>query len=348
MAQSKSGYIPAGIQRAMDQHMERMPANLQKYQGGNTYIPSSAAKSMSSYMSKSMPAHMQQYIEPYMKKQVKAGMNSLDPVTPRAVQERAPVPNLMRRDHSTFGQQFTVNVNTSGAAKRNSLSFSPQYSGDRNSSAAVPPAPPPAPLPNAPGQGGNQNPYDFIMNSNNKPRGMFSGGGSTMSRIIIVVVGAVSLIILAIVLFSVLSGSSGGSVANLTDVAQRQTEIARISAVAVEKSNSTAIKNRAHTVKLSMLSSQQQTIALLTKSGEKVDAKVLALKQNAQTDQQLDAATANDTFDATFTKILDEELKSYRIAVQNYFNSSTSNNEKLLLKESFDGVNLLIGEQKSS
>lgn len=210
----------------------------------------------------------------------------------------------------------------------------------------IPPAPPPAPLPN-----GKSNEYDFILNSTSSPKGGFSsklGGSSTAQRLILVVGGAVVMLLIVIVLFSVVFKGGGGTAAQLMDLAEQQNEIARVADIGVNKATSSATKNFAHTTKLSLLSDQQQTLALLKKIGRKVNVKLLGSKNNPVTDQQLDDATANNEFDTTFTKIITDELTSYRSSVQADYKSATGTNEKQLLQDSFNSVSILINNQKST
>lgn len=203
----------------------------------------------------------------------------------------------------------------------------------------APPAPPPAPLPN-----GNASNYDFIMNSPQPKKGF----GSMKQRLLIVLVGGLVLLTIIIVVFAMLSGSGGSSVDNLTSLAQQQTEIARIADIGVQKSTSDATKNLAYTTKLSLLSSQQQTVAFLAKKGKKLNEKTLALKKNSTTDQRLSDAESNNTFDETFTKLLNDELTSYRTAVQAEFKTSTNNAERLILQDSFNGTSLLIADKDTN
>ncbi len=201
-----------------------------------------------------------------------------------------------------------------------------------------PPAPPPPPMPSG-------NPYDFIMNSGQKSRRGF-GGGSMTQRIVIVVIGLVLLLIAAIVAFAVITSSSSGSVENLVKLAQQQTEIARVAAIGVEQASSNDTKNLAITTQLSMQSGATDTVALLKKSGHKVNDNTLALLQNSHTDEQLDQAAANSSFDDTFTKIIKAQLSNYRVALQNDSKTATKLSEKQLLQQSFNSVTILIGDQK--
>ena len=156
------------------------------------------------------------------------------------------------------------------------------------------------------------------------------------------------LLIVVLVVFSLLSKGGSGSSAQLTDIAEQQTEIARVADIGVQKATSTATKNLAHTTKLSMISGQQQTVALLKKQGHKVSSKQLAIKQNSTTDQQLNDAAANNNFDATFTKLLTDELNSYRQSLSTTYKASNSSSERALLLDDFNGAALLVGSTQSS
>ncbi len=318
----------------MDQHLQQMPANLQKYQGGNTYIPQKAAQEMSNYMKKSMPSHMQEYITPYMEKQTKAGLNSLDPGTTRVAQERAPAPNLMRRDHSAFGEQFNVDV---GAGKRGSLSYSPQYSAQEN---APSPAPPPVDLPP-----NNQTPYDFIMQNPQKTPSKFGFDGSKKSRIILVAIVGGVLLALFIIIAAIISSSGKSSTQSLISLAEEQNEIIRVADIGVSKARTADAKNLATITSYSFRSSQADTLALLAKQGHKLKTKQLALKQDSKTDSQLTTADLNNKFDETFKQLIGQSLVTYQKDVKAVFDSSTNKSEKQILSTSYNGVTLLVSSQ---
>lgn len=154
----------------------------------------------------------------------------------------------------------------------------------------------------------------------------------------------VLIIVVVVVLSTVFKGGSN-AVTQLTDLAQQQTEIARVAALGVEKSKSSATKNFAHTTQLTMVSSQQDTVAVLAKSGHKLNEKTLLIKRNTNTDQRLNAAAANSNFDDTFQKIITDELKSYKSSLQKYFSTATSANERKILQDSFNSVNTLLEGQ---
>ena len=207
----------------------------------------------------------------------------------------------------------------------------------------VPPAPPPAPMPG----GGSQNPYDFILSGKSKQRPGF-GGGSVKQRLIIVAIGGGLLLIAAIILVSIISGGSKGGTEALVNLAQQQTEIARVAAIGEDKASSSDTKNLAITTELSMQSSAGDTVALLKKSGHKIGDKTLALLQSSKTDDELNAAAANNTFDDTFTKLIQSELVSYRTSLQNAYRNATKTSEQQLLQTSFNSATVIIGDQTST
>lgn len=193
--------------------------------------------------------------------------------------------------------------------------------------------------------GGGQNPYDFILKGQGKPKRSF-GSGSLKQRVIIVAGGALILLIAAVVLISLIGSGGKGNTSALLNVAQQQTELARVAGIGVDKADSTDTKNLAITAQLSMQSSQADTVALLKKSGHKVNDKSLALLQNSNTDQQLDDADASSTFDSTFTQLFKTELNNYRSALQNAYSGATGTQQQLLQAD-FNDASILIGSSKT-
>ena len=209
------------------------------------------------------------------------------------------------------------------------------------------PAPPPFPIPPA----NESNQYDFITKGDVKPRrglGSMLSGNSTTQRIIFAVGGLLILLIIGIMLMSYLGKSSKGDTEALIGLAQQQTELARVAAVGVEKGTSPATKYLATTAQLSIESSRQDVIALLKKGGHKVGEKTLASKKNAETDNQLDDAAQNNTFDGTFTEILNEELTSYSTSLSKAYNSTQSDSERQILKNAFNSAKILIGDKATN
>lgn len=186
--------------------------------------------------------------------------------------------------------------------------------------------------------------YDFILSGGQKPRGRLSlpGGSSRTGRIIIFGAGLVLLLVISIMFFSLLSSSSRANTDKLISITQQQQEIIRVSTIGIEKARSSATRNLAVTTELSMVSAQKKMLDLLKKRGHKVGLKQLALKQKASTTSALEEAALNNSFDETFTKLINDELTEYRTSVRATYNTSSSKTEKALLDEAFQGAGTLL------
>lgn len=151
--------------------------------------------------------------------------------------------------------------------------------------------------------------------------------------------------IIALVVISFISNAGKSSSQSLIDLARQQQELIRVAEIGVSGSRSTNTKNLAATAQLSLQTTQNDTIALLKKQGYKLSVKDLALKENSQTDQQLDAANLNNSFDDTFTKLIRTQLANYRSSLNGAYKASKSKTERQILQTSYNGVTLLIGDQ---
>lgn len=319
--------IPSSVQRQMDMQMAHLPANLQKYQSGNTYIPKQAAQAMNDYMKKTMPAHMQQYVGSYVQQKVTAGLNSLDPHIPRTPQATGPAPNLMRRDHSAHGEQFSIDIEAAKAAGHKSLAFTPQYATQAEQ----------APMQQVTAE---HNPYEFIT-SHQPPRR--NDGSSKKQRIIFVLAGAGALLIVALLFMSLLHSGSPDTKADYVSLLQQQTELVRVSEIGTKKARADGTQNLAYIANYSLLSEQAELKDLAKKAGAAIDAKTLALGKNPQTDILLTQADQNNNFDAVFTDILKQSLQKYQQQLQKIYNESSGASVHTTLHNDFVGVGLLIG-----
>ena len=201
--------------------------------------------------------------------------------------------------------------------------------------------PNPAPPPITP-SGGQNNNYEFIMNPPGKAKkSLIPRGETAKQRLLIALAGGGVLLIVIILGISTLLGGKNNA-DSLLDIAQRQAEIIRVSELGYTKADSLVVRNLAITTKLTIQTSQKQTVERLNKLGVKVKDKDLALKKDSQTDQTLTTAGLNNTFDKTFTEIILSSLNDYRAEVKKLFSSTTNQTEKQLLAASYDGTGLLL------
>ncbi len=201
------------------------------------------------------------------------------------------------------------------------------------------PAPAPPPLTPAPVQ---QDPYDFIVNKPHQPKKSLFGGGSKKQRVIFISIAGVILLIVVIIVFSLISGGGSSRSQEWLKLAQEQTEAIRISGLGSESATDSNAKNLAITAKTT-LESQQATILKYAKSsGANTKAASLALGKNVQTDAQLTTAKQANSFDGTFTKILQSELLTYAQNIKKLHDSSNDTKAKTTLAAYFNAVRPLL------
>lgn len=193
-----------------------------------------------------------------------------------------------------------------------------------------------------------QDPYDFILAGPPKQKkSLIPGGGSLKQRVILVVGGALGLMLVLYVIFS-LAFSGGGGLAKLTTIAQKQTEIIRISNAGSSVVREPSISNFTQSVLLTTTSGQQQTVDYLASHGKKVKTKQLALLQSSKTDQALESAKQAGQYDNALLGTLLDRLKDYRASVKEAYDDSSSQTQKALLKQLFQQADGLLANPPQS
>lgn len=193
-----------------------------------------------------------------------------------------------------------------------------------------------------------QNPYDFIMNPQQPQRGP-RFGNSMAARIIIVVGGIILGIIIIAVIASILSGGDKDQTKRLTEIAQAQSEIIRVSALGKENAKDTKAQALAINTNVSVLSSQQEVKKLLNTRGvkEKAISKELAASKNSKNDQALDEAKKNNRYDETLITILNKQLTDYQTLLKSAYDSGTKK-ERDTLTKAFESAGKLVVKEATS
>lgn len=199
-----------------------------------------------------------------------------------------------------------------------------------------PPAPPPTP-PNL-GKG-----YEFLTEQPVKKNSLL--GGSKKSRIAIAVAGAILLIIIGLVVYTLLNSASDGTKKDLVIAVQQQNELIRISEIGVKEATSGEARNLAVTTNLSLVSSQTELQDLAKKAGAKLDAKQLKAASNSQSDKTLEQAKQINRFDEEFTKIIESQLLAYQQTLKRIYQSAQNQNSKNSLNQLYENASILIGEE---
>lgn len=200
------------------------------------------------------------------------------------------------------------------------------------------PAPPPIQPPSVP-----RNSYDFITNPGVAPKkGILPTGGTKQSRILLVIGGFLGLIIIGMIIFAVINGLSSSQKEDWLTLAQKQTELIRITDIATAKAQLRDTKNLAATTKASLISSQKTVNSLAKKNGATISSKTLALGKDINTDKQLTSAEQTNQFDATFQVLLKKELGEYQVLVKKLYDSTGSKSTKASLNGIYNNANLLV------
>ena len=339
-SQDKNAYIPSSVQAEMNHYMAQMPVALQRQAQGGAYMSPQAQKSMAQYMQKSLPAHLKSYITPYVHQQsVTPHLNNA--MQPRVIQPRAAAPNPVRRDHSLgFGQQYTVAVPDSTQPNGpTSLAFSPQYAPTPATGAPQAPVDQTAVTGTSPS--GPSGAYDFILNNNPTP-GSWLTSASLKTRIILVSSGALILILVIWIGAALFSASGSASVQNFTTLAQEQAELVRISQTPASAANTQAAQNFAMTTVLTLKTDEKSFVSYLAAAGTQLSPGVLALHKNTGTDTALLAARAAGTYDQVYVATAQQELTTYAKGLKQAFNATSSLQERQMLNNAYEHVQLLL------
>lgn len=187
-----------------------------------------------------------------------------------------------------------------------------------------------------------QDPYGFIMNNQQGPSRSRLALSSTKARILVVVGGIILLIIIVVIFSTILGSGAKAQKQRYVEIAQKQTELIRISTIADKKAKGLATRSYALTTRMGLESSQKKTSDILAKRGVKAKelAKVLPAGKNDKSDAALDEAEKNNRFDETFLQLMESELTNYQKLLE-AASGSASKSEKQALQQAYDQVAIL-------
>lgn len=180
--------------------------------------------------------------------------------------------------------------------------------------------------------GNGQNQYDFILDNKKPKKSLIPTGGSKKQRIVVflIFIGVV-LAIFGLIFGLIFRG--GGASQSLTQLAQQQQELIRISTIGTEEGRSRETLSFAYNTQLSLMSSQQETLVRLSTLRKAPNAKELAEGVQPSIDQELSRAQQADRFDEVFTTVLRRELTAYQRAIQAAGNEVSAPADRELLAQ---------------
>ena len=183
-----------------------------------------------------------------------------------------------------------------------------------------------------------ENPYQFITDASNKPKGsLLPGGNSKQGRIIVAVVGLVILLIVGFVVMSLISSSGNSGKEDLLKAAQQQTELIRVSKLGIDKARDSSARNLAINTNLSLQSDQATLLSL-----SKVSPKQLGLTRSTKTDIALTTAEQSNKFDEVFTQTIQTSLAQYQATLKSAYDHSSGKKLKTALNDMYAHAGLLI------
>jgi len=188
--------------------------------------------------------------------------------------------------------------------------------------------------------------YGFIMNPGGPAKkSLLPGGGLNLSKKQLIIAGVGTAIVLAMLVTVVLSLLGGGpsNSDQLLGTVQRQSELIRISDIALKEAKGTQARNLAMTTKLSLHSDRASLVAALAGQGLKVGSKELEGSENPQTDQKLTEATQNNRFDEVYLEFIQSSLVDYQRTLNAVYRTTVSTRLKETLKVQYENASLIIG-----
>lgn len=200
--------------------------------------------------------------------------------------------------------------------------------------------------PSAPTPQGN---FDFIMDPNRPQKPKLAGrlgGDSFITKIILLVGGALVLIITLTVVVNIFFGDKTNT-ETFVGLTQRQQEIVRLSAEG-DTAVSAEIRNAAINTELSITSHQQQWLEFLAEHDRVVVPAELNLKKDTKTDSKLKIAEETSTFDTTYNSVMRTQLEDYANALKTTYDSVDNKETRTLLGDSYNDVQLLLEQWPSS
>jgi hypothetical protein len=133
----------------------------------------------------------------------------------------------------------------------------------------------------------------------------------------------------------------------MTDLAKEQQNIILLSADGATNAIGTDTRSLAITSQLSVQSDQTKTITYLQSTGTKIDAKKqLPLALDAATAKTLETARSSNRYDEVFGEMLRTALAEYRVNLKSAYDSTSSENAKTVLENSFNSASNLVAAKE--
>ncbi|MDZ7744410.1 MAG: hypothetical protein U5K77_01470 [Candidatus Saccharibacteria bacterium] len=187
-----------------------------------------------------------------------------------------------------------------------------------------------------------QDQYDFILNDKKgSKKSLLPAMDPKKKRLLLIFGGGVLFITLIVIIFGLISSLNNKDREFLINMVQQHAEIVRVAEIGEDKARNQATRNLAVTTKLALQSSQDDIVNIANKTG-KVSSADIAGGMSVQTDEELETAEQNNSFDEAFEEILYELLEEYRATLVEAYDISTSEANKQVYSDTFNQIRALL------
>lgn len=185
----------------------------------------------------------------------------------------------------------------------------------------------------------DQNAYDFL---NEGPRKTNQAPGSRKKRLMVAGLAGLGLIIIIWMVFSLIFSGSERATELLVRVAQRQTEIIRISDIGESNARSETAAALAANTKLTLQSSQLNIDRILSSRERTLSRDEQRALEDQDIDAELETALRAGNFDRVFVSILREHLELYQQELDDAHEALNSENDKQILEDAYQSTVILL------
>lgn len=183
---------------------------------------------------------------------------------------------------------------------------------------------PQSPPPTTPGQ------FDFMMKDQPKPPGRLNGLFVSLPKPAKIALAALGGLFVLVILYALFFGGKTTNTDQLTAVAAKAQEIARVSTLAQTGSQNADTQGLAATTGEVLASQEQQLKSYLETNKAKVDSRKLAARLDKNTDAALNAALQNNNYDQTYFDYLKTNLSAYQSDLTAAYKGAGKNAQAIL------------------
>ena len=188
--------------------------------------------------------------------------------------------------------------------------------------------------------------YDFILDTPEPVEPPLSSRINKRKLTVVLIIISLLLAVFSAVFLTALSRlnkeANETQRAKLTEIAQQQTEISRITELGSERAERSKTRNRLEAIGNNMETSREKILKTVEARGALPTEEELAVKEDIGVTEQLDKADTYQNYDETLDKILDQKLLEYQrllLAAEGGANQE----ERQLLQELYKETDAILG-----